>query len=327
MTDRLRPLTDDNRKPAGTTSWDRSITEAGTGMRSYYGRPIIKEPTWQPEIPAYFFTGGLAGASSVLHLGARIAGNEPLAKATLYVGAVADLASPPLLISDLGRPERFLNMFRVVKVTSPMSVGSWVLLVSGGASGTAALLQLTGVLGRVKATAEVVAAFFGPPLSTYTGTLLANTAVPVWHEARDELPWLFGASASASAGAAAAMFTPVRSAGPARRLAVLAGAAELALTEVMKRRLGFVGEVYEKEEAGRYGHISKACTAAGAALLATAGRRSRVAAVGGGALMLAGSLALRWSVFRAGFQSARDPRYTVVPQRERKQRRTDENVD
>jgi len=324
MTDTRRdlgPLTDGDRKPAGTTSWDRSITEAGTQMRSYYGRPIIKEPVWEPTIPAYFFTGGLAGASSVLHLAARIAGNQPLARATLYCAAAADLASPPLLISDLGRPERFLYMLRVFKVTSPMSVGSWVLAVSGAASNTAAVLEVTGLFRRVKVAAEVVAALFGPPLSTYTGTLLANTAVPVWHEGRDELPWLFGASASASAGAAAAMLTPVESAGPARRLAVLAGAAELGLTEAMKHRLGFVGEVYDRGEAGKYGHISKACTTAGAALLATAGRRSRAAAVGGGALMLAGSLALRWSVFRAGFQSARDPRYTVVPQRERKLRR------
>jgi formate-dependent nitrite reductase membrane component NrfD len=205
-----------------------------------------------------------------------------------------------------------------------MSVGSWVLFVSGTASSTAAVLEITGLFRRVKVAAEVVAALCGPPLSTYTGTLLANTAVPVWHEGRDELPWLFGAGASASAGAAAAMFTPVQSAAPARRLAVLAGAAELGLTEAMKHRLGFVGEVYDQGEARKYGQISKACTAAGAALLATAGRRSRLAAVGGGALMLAGSLALRWSVFRAGFQSARDPRYTVVPQRERKLRRAEQ---
>ena len=102
---------------------------------SYYGRPVLKEPVWQPEIPWYFFTGGLAGASSVLELVARLAGNEPLARRSLYVGAAADIVSPALLISDLGRPERFLNMFRVFKVTSPMSVGSWILGVSGGASG------------------------------------------------------------------------------------------------------------------------------------------------------------------------------------------------
>jgi hypothetical protein len=90
----------------------------------------------------------------------------------------------------------------------------------------------------------------------------------------------------------------------------------------MKRRLGFVGEVYDKDEAGKFGRVAKGCGAAGAALLATRGRRSRAAAVAGGALVLTGELALRWSVFRAGFQSARDPRYVVVPQRERKAARS-----
>src|SRR5437667_332677 len=85
---------------------DGSITAVGTEMRSYYGRPILKEPVWQPEIPLYFFFGGLAGASGVLHGLARLAGNQPLARTSLYVGATADALSPALLISDLGRPER-----------------------------------------------------------------------------------------------------------------------------------------------------------------------------------------------------------------------------
>jgi Polysulphide reductase, NrfD len=294
----------------------RSITEVGTEMRSYYGRAILKEPVWQPEIPFYFFTGGVAGGCSVLHGLARVAGRERLAKTALYVGAAADLASPALLISDLGRPERFLNMLRVFKVTSPMSVGSWVLFVSGGSSTTAMLLERLGILKRVKVAAEAVSFLAGPPLATYTGTLLADTAIPVWHEARRELPWLFGASAAASAGAATTLFAG-EEAGPARRLAVLGAAGALGLKEVMQRRLGFVGEVYEQGEAGRYGRLSKGLTATGAALLAARGKRSRAAAIGGSALVLAGELALRWSVFKAGFQSARDPRYTVIPQRER----------
>jgi formate-dependent nitrite reductase membrane component NrfD len=286
-------------------------------MRSYYGRPVIKEPVWQPEIPIYFFFGGLGGASSVLHAGARLAGNDRLARTSLLIGAAGDLVGPPLLISDLGRPERFLNMFRVFKVTSPMSVGSWVLLVSGGASSTAAALELVDRMPRIKAAAEAVAAFFGPPLATYTGTLIANTAVPVWHEGRHELPWLFGASASASAGAAAAIFTSVETAAPARRFALAGALGELGLMAAMKRRLGFVGEVYDQGAAGKFARAAKLCTAAGSALLAMGGRRSRAASVAGGALVLAGGMALRWSVFRAGFQSARDPRYTVIPQRER----------
>jgi formate-dependent nitrite reductase membrane component NrfD len=293
-----------------------------TEIQSYYGRPILKEPVWQPEIPAYFFAGGIAGGCSLLHGFARVAGHGRLAKTALYVGAAADVVSPALLVSDLGRPERFLNMLRVFKVTSPMSVGSWILFLSGGASNTAAVLELTGRLRPVKWAAELVSFATGAPLATYTGTLIANTAIPVWHEARKELPALFGASAAASAGAATSLFLPPGEAGPARRLAVAGVAAELGLMEAMQHQLGFVGEVYKQEAAGKLARASKVLAAAGAAVLAARGRRSRRAAVAGSALVLAGELALRWSVFRAGFQSARDPRYTITPQKERKQQRS-----
>jgi formate-dependent nitrite reductase membrane component NrfD len=294
-----------------------SITRTGTHMSSYYGRPIVKEPVWKPEIPFYLWTGGIAGGASVIHGVAKLVGNERLAKSCTYIAAAADVASPLLLVSDLGRPERFLHMLRVFKVTSPMSVGSWILFVSGGASNTAAVLDLLGILKPVRWAAELTSFLTGPPLATYTGALLANTAIPVWSEARDELPWLFGASAAASAGAAAAIFTPPAHAAPARRAAVAASAVELGLMQVMEKRLGLVGEVYKQGESGRYGRISKACVVAGAGLLAWRGRQSRAAAVTGGALLLAGELALRWSVFKAGFQSARDPKYTVLPQKER----------
>jgi formate-dependent nitrite reductase membrane component NrfD len=290
-------------------------------LRSYYGQPIIKEPTWTWEIPTYFFTGGVSGASSVLSLSAKLFGNERLSKTALYVGAVADAVSPLLLISDLGRPERFHHMLRVFKVTSPMNVGAWVLLVNGGASNTAAALELLGILKPLKLVAETVGAFFGPPLATYTGVLLADTAVPVWHEARHELPWLFGASAAASAGAAACIFLGPADAGPARRLAVGGVAAEGAVMHAMELRLGELGEVYHQGAAGKLSWSARALAGAGAVLLARRGRRSRAAAALGGALVCAGELCLRWAVFKAGFQSARDPKYTVKPQRERASRR------
>ena len=287
------------------------------GFRSYYGRPVIKEPTWTWEIPCYFFTGGLAGASSVLSLGAKLSGREKLSRTALYVGAVADAVSPALLVSDLGRPERFHHMLRVFKVTSPMNVGAWILLASGGASNTAALLELLGRLKPVKLAAEVVAALAGPPLATYTGVLVADTAVPVWHEGRHELPWLFGASACASAGAAACAFLDPGEAGPARRLAVAGVAAEAIAMHAMELRLGETGEVYHRGTAGKLASAAKGLAGAGALLLARRGRRSRRAAVLGAALVCAGELCLRWSVFKAGFQSARDPKYTIKPQRER----------
>jgi formate-dependent nitrite reductase membrane component NrfD len=299
---------------------NRSITAAGSEMRSYYGRPIIKEPTWTWEIPTYFFTGGLAGASAVLSSAAQVARNEKLARTALYVGAAADLVSPALLVSDLGRPERFHHMLRVVKVTSPMNLGSWVLLVSGGASTTAAALQLLDKWKPLRIAASIVAALAGPPLATYTGVLVADTAVPVWHDGRHELPWLFGASAAASAGAAASMFVHPRDAGPARRVAVAGVLAEGALMQAMELRLGTVGEVYNQGQAGKLASAAKGLSVAGAALLAKRGRKSRASAVLGGALVCAGELCLRWSVFKAGFQSARDPKYVVESQRGRIER-------
>jgi hypothetical protein len=294
-----------------------SVTQRGTEMRSYYDRPIVKEPVWQPEIPWYFFTGGIAGGCGVLHGIARVTGNKKLSQRSLAIATAMELVSPVLLISDLGRPERFLHMLRVFKVTSPMSVGSWILFVSGGATTTAAALELLDRLKPVKWAAELVSFAAGPPLATYTGALLANTAIPVWSEARDELPLLFGVSGAASAGAAAVIFTPRKAAGPARRAAIGGVVVELGLMEYMERKLGLVGEVYKHGDAGKYGKLAKGCAAAGAAVLAWRGKQSRTAAVAGGALVLAGEAALRWSVFRAGFQSAADPKYTVIPQNER----------
>jgi formate-dependent nitrite reductase membrane component NrfD len=293
-----------------------SSTEGSTEMRSYYGRPILKEPVWTWEIPTYFFAGGLAGASSTLSLVARAAGNEPLARATTYISAVGDAVSPMLLISDLGRPERFLNMFRVFKVTSPMSVGSWVLGASGTANGFAAAAELLGILPRLRLAAETVSALLGPLLATYTGILVADTAIPAWHEARRDLPFVFAGSSAASAGAAAILFVRPEDAGPARRLLLAGAAVEGVSMKMMEERLGFIGEPYKTGTAGRFAKAARGLTVAGAALTAVAGRK-RGGAAAGAALVLAGGMCLRWAVYKAGFQSARDPRYTVDVQRRR----------
>jgi hypothetical protein len=272
---------------------------------------------WKREIPCYFFTGGLGGASSVLSLVARATGDELLAQRSIQIASAADAVSPLLLIADLGRPERFLNMLRVFKVTSPMSVGSWILAYSSAASSVSAFLNTIGRMPRVADLARLASAGSGAPLAVYTATLISDTAIPVWHEARRELPFLFGASAVASAGAAAAIAVPPAEGGPARRLAVGGVLVENALFRLMEKRLGVLGEPYSKGEAGKLKKVARGCTLGGAALLAGLGRRSRVAAAAGGALVLAGELAVRWSVFKAGFQSARDPKYTIQPQRER----------
>jgi formate-dependent nitrite reductase membrane component NrfD len=288
--------------------------------RSYYGRPVIKEPTWTWQIPWYLFFGGLAGGAATLAVAARAAGNDELARRAHMVNVAAISISPALLVSDLGRPERFLNMLRVFKPTSPMSVGTWIVSASGTASGTAAACELVGRFRGLRDRMETVAAVLGPFLSTYTAALLSNTAVPVWSEARVELPFVFAGSSAASAGAATALVTAPRLAGPARRLSVIGGALELASVEVMEKRLGFLGEPYHEGKAGAYGRAAKLATAAGTGLMAVAGR-SRWRTSVAGALLLAGSVCTRWSAYHAGFQSARDPKYTIVPQRRRVEER------
>jgi formate-dependent nitrite reductase membrane component NrfD len=284
---------------------------------SYHGQPILKTTVWSWEIPTYLFTGGLAGGSAVLAYLSELRGDDELARRAWLAAMTGLAASPPLLISDLGRPERFLYMLRMFKVTSPMSVGSWILSAYGGATTLAAASALTGRLAAPAAVARPVAAVTGLGLSTYTAALFADTAVPAWHGARHTLPFVFGSGAAVSAAGAATAATPLAFAAPARRLAVGAAAAELASTLVMERSLGMHAETYRHGRAARYTWLSRACLAGGAALVAGPGARRRVAAVAGGALLCAGALATRFSVFEAGKASASDPRYVVEPQRRR----------
>ena len=199
-----------------------------------------------------------------------------------------------------------------------MSVGSWILVASSGTGRRGP--QALGTLQPLQRLAELGWFATGPPLATYTGALLANTAIPVWSEARGELPFVFGSSACASAGAAAAIFTAPASAGPpdAPRCSDLRSSSAWCIRWKS-------GSALSARSTGRASRqvreLSKGLVAAGAGLLALGGRRSRTAAVAGGSLVLAGELALRWSIFKAGFQSARDPKYTVVPQKARKARR------
>jgi hypothetical protein len=288
--------------------------------RSYYGQPVLKEPVWTSEIPLYFFTGGLAGASASLAYLADLRGNRELARNAWGVAATAVSVSPALLISDLGRPARFLNMLRMFKVTSPMSVGSWILSASVATTTLAAANAWTGAFPRSSRVARPAAATLGLPLSTYTAALVANTAIPLWHEAARMLPFGFAGGAAASAGAAAVAVTPPRRAAPARRLAIGGAAVEVVATELMTRRLGELGEPYRRGRAGRLAKLAVGLSAVGAGLLAARGARSRPAAMTGSALLLGGGLAQRWSVFRAGFQSASDPKYVVGQQRRRIER-------
>ncbi len=281
---------------------------------SYYDRPILKTPVWTWEVPGYLFTGGLAGAAAPLAAAARLSGNDALAWRASVLALAGAGVSAPLLISDLGRPERFYRMLRVFKPTSAMSMGTWLLTTFSGVHTLSLGWQLIGIPGsRVGVPATVASAALGPLVSTYTAVLVAQTSVPVWHEARRTLPFVFAGSSLASAGGAAAAITRGDAAAPARAMAVGGAALELIADVVMERGLHpAVRTAYEDTSVKRPHLAARACTLAGAAL--TFDRRTVVA---GGLALCAGSLLERVAVIRAGRVSAGDPVATVTPQRER----------
>ncbi|MEU6678700.1 NrfD/PsrC family molybdoenzyme membrane anchor subunit [Streptomyces sp. NPDC046925] len=283
---------------------------------SYYGRPIIKAPSWSAtDIAGYFFLGGLAGAGSVLAAGAHLTGRASTATAMKVSSLGAVSLAAAALIHDLGVPSRFPNMLRVLKPTSPMSVGSWLLAAYGPAAGAAAVCATTGRLPRIGAAATGAAAVFGPAVASYTAVLAADTAVPAWHGAHRELPYVFTASATAAAAGMALVTGPLHESAPARCAAVVAATAEAAAVRAAEERLGMVAETYRQGRAGQLMRCARWLTAAGAAGAAVLGGRSRPVAVAGGLAMLAGSACTRFGIFAAGIASAEDPKYTVVPQR------------
>jgi hypothetical protein len=289
---------------------------------SYYGKPVLNPPVWEsPDIPGYLFLGGLAGGSSLLAAGSDLTGRSVLGRAAKTGAFAAGVVSVAALIHDLGRPGRFLNMMRMFKVTSPMSVGTWLLGGYVPAAGVAALTALTGRLPRVGAVATAGSALLGPGVASYTAALISNTAVPAWHDGYPEMPFVFTGSGMMAAGGLGLLTAVLPGAcpaetEPARNLALLGAAMETAAFERMEHRIGLTAEPYSEGRGGMYVKAGKALAALGAAGAAVSGR-SRAAAVLSGAALLAASAATRWGIFEAGLASAGDPKYTVVPQRQR----------
>ncbi|MEU3416005.1 NrfD/PsrC family molybdoenzyme membrane anchor subunit [Streptomyces sp. NPDC006658] len=284
---------------------------------SYYGMPVLAEPPWKPlDIAGYLYLGGLAGASSLLAAGARLTGRPGLAAPAHTAAAAAVSLSLAALVHDLGRPARFLNMLRVCKPTSPMSVGSWLLAAYAPLALTAAAADVAGRYRLPGRAATAASAVLGPAVATYTAVLLSDTAVPSWHEGYRELPFVFAGSAAGAASGLALAAAPAAEAGPARRFAVLGAVLELGAFHTMKRRMGLAAKPFGQGRAGLLVRASELLTAGGAVLAACSARDRRLAAAAGASL-LAGSAALRFGVFHAGVASAADPAYTVLPQRER----------
>jgi formate-dependent nitrite reductase membrane component NrfD len=182
---------------------------AGLSPSGYYGMPALKRPQWTEEIPLYFFVGGLAGAASVIAAIGRLSSADArLIRHARWLAAIGGIVSPALLIADLGVPSRFLNMLRVFKIQSPMSVGSWTLVAFSNSAAAAAVLgefdkrRPKGAVSVLTNASQIVSALTGLILSTYTGVLVGATAIPAWNEHVSTLPIHFAASGTAAAAAA-----------------------------------------------------------------------------------------------------------------------------
>jgi len=172
----------------------------------YYGIPLLKEPQWRWEVPLYFFVGGAAGSAAVIGAMANWVGRDPeLRRNARLVAAAGGMISTGLLVADLGRPARFLNMLRVFKKQSAMSVGAWTLAAFSRFSGATAFAELVQerfdfapvrVLWHIS---EAFSAALGLPFHNYTGVLIGATAIPVWNRNITTLPIHFGMSGLNSA--------------------------------------------------------------------------------------------------------------------------------
>ena len=282
---------------------------------SYYGRPVLKPPVWTNDIAYYFFLGGLAAGSSLLAAGADRTGRTALRRGSRLGAAAAISAGSVYLIKDLGRPERFHHMLRVAKLTSPMSVGTWILTAYGPLAGLAAVAEVVPgrmrgrLVGRLLTAAGrpagLGAAVLAPAVASYTSVLISDTAVPAWHEALDVLPFIFTGSAAASAGGLGMIVAPVAEAAPARRLALYGAIVEITASRKLEGRGTAAAEPYLAGETGRRLNRASTLTVTGVLGSLLFGRRSRLAAVASGIALLLGGLYERLGIFQAGIESAK----------------------
>jgi len=280
-------------------------------MSEYYGLPTVKAPVWTWEIPAYFFVGGAAGAAAVIASAARMAGaSTELVRDARWVAAAGAALSPPLLIADLGRPERFVNMLRVFKLQSPMSVGAWTLVAFSTAAAAAAAADLVdrASAGRIPVrvignAAETLAAATGLALSTYTGVLIGATTIPVWAANVRVLPVHFGMSGM---GSAASILELLGHTDPALNVVAAGAAVVETLTGISIELRGSEALVPLREStSGTITRIGGVLSGPVPLALRVLGRRSMTARRTAAVSTIAGSLLTRFAWMAAGRESAR----------------------
>jgi hypothetical protein len=274
--------------------------------------PIMKPPVWTWEVPLYFWFGGMAAGSSFVALACDLAGDEDSARIARRVALAALVPSPPLLILDLGRPERFYKMLRIFKPRSPMSMGVWALTAFGNLAAAAVGADLLGRRREAKALGGANAVV-GGYLGSYTGVLLASTAVPVWARSRLYLGPIFVATATATGAAACRLTlaaTGVEAGHPTRTALALvestAMAAELALSEINERHLGPLARGLGEGRSGRLFKAAKWLSRLGLALRLGVRRDGTPGHHAASVLYLLAALLFRFAWVGAGRRNAQE---------------------
>ena len=274
--------------------------------------PVIKPAVWTWEVPLYFWFGGIATGSSFVALACDLTGDRRSARIARRVTLAAAVPSAPLLVKDLGRPARFLNMLRIFKPRSPMSMGAWCLMGFSNAAGMAVTADLLG-RDRAARTLSGTTAALGLYLGSYTGVLLASTAVPLWARSRLFLGPIFVSTAVATGAATNRLVlaaSGLKVGHPTRQalgtVETLAMACELGLSSLNERRLGRLGDALEEGRPGSLFQFAKWAVRGGLALRLARRRTGPWVHHLASLLYIGAGLAFRFAWVGAGRTSAAD---------------------
>lgn len=327
------------RRGGGDGSREMPMVDDVEFSEGYYGRHIVKFPPWDWKISAYLFVGGIAGGSGMLAAGAQAAGLNKLRRNSRLTALVSTLAGTGFLIMDLGRPERFLHMMRTFKPSSPMNMGTWVLGGFGTGAGVLAAAEVDKLTGEklplgplrplmqfMEKPTGVLVGLIGGPLASYTGALFADTAVPTWNAAKDNLSYLFVSSAAMASSGVAMITTPTSETRPARVLAAAGAASDLYFAEKLTEPMHEAeAEPLKTGGPGKKLNWAKGLTIAGGIGAALLGG-NRIAAVASGAALATASYLTRAAILEAGEDSTKDPKHVVEPQRARLEARREQGI-
>src|SRR3954471_5201784 len=152
---------------------NKRLGQEAWGGETYYDQPPLKPSPFDWKVAAYVYVAGIAGSSQIIATMADRLGDrrdESIVRNGRAVALAGALIGAPLLIVDLKTPERFYNMLRIFRTTSPMSFGSYILTGFGATSALSALGHLVGerrrdgsrsAMRRAADMVQVPAAFLG----------------------------------------------------------------------------------------------------------------------------------------------------------------------